>query len=300
MRSYAARRRPDSTCKVVDKIPERNSVICNVMIRSYVNNHLYEDAILMYKITLGSEVSPGHYTFLCVLKACSASDNIRFGVQMHSPAVKKGLDLNLFSGNGLVAMYGKCGNLVEARRVFDGMPFRDIVSWNSLVAGYAQNGRFDEALEVCKEMEMLGVRHDSGTMASLSPAVTDTSVENVMFVNRIFVNMDSKELVAWNVMISIYTNHSMSDEAVELYAEMEARGIEADSITIASVLPSCGDLSALSLGKRIHGFVKLKRMQPNLSVENALIDMYAKCGCLVEARRVFEEMRIKDVVLGLQ
>ncbi|KAL1547248.1 putative pentatricopeptide repeat-containing protein [Salvia divinorum] len=296
MRAYAARRKPDSTRKVFDGIPERNSVICNVMIRSYVNNHLYEDAILMYKITLDSGVSPDHYTFPCVLKACSASDNIGFGVQMHSPSVKKGLDLNLFTGNGLVAMYGKCGNLVEARRVFDGMPFRDIVSWNSLVAGYAQSGRFDEALEVCKEMELLGVKHDSGTMASLSPAVTNTSVENVMFVKRIFVNMDSKELVAWNVMISIYTNNSMSNEAVGLYSEMEARGIEADSITIASVLPACGDLSALSLGKRVHGFVKLKRMQPNLSVENALIDMYAKCGCLVEARRVFEEMRIKDVV----
>ena len=72
---------------------------------------------------------------------------------MHSPAV----NLNLFTGNGLVAMYGKCGSVVEARRVFDGMPFRDIVSWNSLVAGYAQSGRFDLALEVCKEMEMLGV-----------------------------------------------------------------------------------------------------------------------------------------------
>nr|AYM00593.1 pentatricopeptide repeat protein [Salvia miltiorrhiza] len=296
MRAYAACCKPDVTRMVFDRIPERNSVICNVMIRSYVNNHLYEDAILMYKSILSSGVAPDHYTFPCVLKACSASDNIRFGVQMHSPAVKKGLDLTLFTGNGLVAMYGKCGNLVEARRVFDGMPFRDSVSWNSLVAGYAQNGRFDEALEVCEEMELLGVQHDSGTMASLSPAVTYTSVGNVMFVKKIFSNMVRKELVAWNVVIAMYTNNSMPAEAVGLYLEMGAQGIEADSITVASVLPACGDLSALSLGKRIHEYVELKRLRPNLSVENALIDMYAKCGCLLEARKVFEEMKIKDVV----
>lgn len=296
MRAYAACGRPDAARKVFDGIPERNTVICNVMIRSYVNNHLYRDAILMYKAALASGVAPDHYTFPCVLKACSASDNIGFGVQMHSPAVKKGLDLALFTGNGLVAMYGKCGSLVEARRVFDGMPCRDIVSWNSLVAGYAQSGKFDEALEVCKEMELLGIKHDSGTMASLSPAVTNTSVDNVLFVKKIFSNMARKELVAWNVMIAMYTNNSMSTEAVELYSEMEAQGIEADAITIASVLPACGDISALSLGKRIHEYIDSKRLRPNLSIENALIDMYAKCGCLLEARKVFEEMRFKDVI----
>ncbi|KAK6117682.1 hypothetical protein DH2020_048579 [Rehmannia glutinosa] len=180
-----------------------------------------------------------------------------------------------------MAMYGKCGNLVEARRVFDEMPQRDIVSWNSMVAGYAQNGRFDEALEVCKEMDLLGVKPDSGTMASLSPAVTNTSAENVMFVKKIFSEMAKEELVAWNVMIAMYANNSMSSEAIGLYTQMEAHGIEPDAITIASVLPACGDLSAL---------------RPNLSVENALIDMYAKCGCLVDARKVFDEMQIKDVI----
>ncbi|KAH6833855.1 Tetratricopeptide repeat superfamily protein [Perilla frutescens var. hirtella] len=296
MRAYAVCGKPDVTRKVFDRIPDRNNVVCNVMIRSYVNNHLYEDAISMYKSTLASGVMPDHYTFPCVLKACSASDNIQFGVQMHSPALKKGLDLTMFTGNGLIAMYGKCGKLVEARQVFDEMPCRDIVSWNSMVAGYAQNGRFDEALEVCKEMELLCVKHDSGTMASLSPAVTNTSMENVMFVKKIFSNMARKELVAWNVMIAMYTNNSMSTEAVGLYSQMEAQGIEPDTITIASVLPACGDLSALSLGKRIHQYIELKRLQPNMSVENALIDMYAKCGCLLEARKVFEEMQMKDVI----
>ncbi|KAG8390364.1 hypothetical protein BUALT_Bualt01G0075800 [Buddleja alternifolia] len=296
MRAYAAHGKPEITRKVFDEIPERNNVICNVMIRSYVNNHFYKDAILMYKSMVASGVMPDHYTLPCILKACSGSNSLRFGVQIHCPAVKKGLDLTLYTGNGLVAMYGKCGNLVEARRVLDEMPYRDIVSWNSMVAGYAQNGRFDEALEVCKEMESLSVIPDPGTMASLSPAITNTRKENVVFVKKMFLNMAKEELVAWNVMIAVYANNSMSSEAVSLYSLMEAHGLKPDAITIASVLPACGDLSAVSLGKRIHEYVVMKVLRPNLSVENALIDMYAKCGCLQEARKVFDEMQIRDVV----
>ncbi|XP_051116146.1 putative pentatricopeptide repeat-containing protein At3g49142, partial [Andrographis paniculata] len=215
---------------------------------------------------------------------------------IHSPALKKGLDSTLFTGNGLIAMYSKCGSLMEGRRVLDEMPYRDIVSWNSLVAGYAQNRQFDAALEVCKEMEVLGFKPDPGTMASLSPAVTNISGENVAFVKNIFMGMAKKKLVPWNVMIAVYVNNSMSSEAVDLYLQMEANGIQPDDITVATILPACGNLSAASLGERIHKYVQKKRMQPNLLIENALIDMYAKCGCLKEARDVFDYMQIKDVI----
>lgn len=296
MRAYAARGRPDKARRLFDKIPERNTVICNVMIRSYVNNNCYKDAIFMYKSLVSSGVAPDHYTLPCMLKACSGLNDLRFGMQIHCPAVKKGLDLTLFTGNGLVAMYGKCGGLVNARQVLNEMLRRDIVSWNSMVASYAQNGRFDDALEVCKEMESLGVKPDSGTMASLSPAVTNTSAENIVFVRNIFMDMAKEELVAWNVMIAVYANNLMPSEAVGLYLHMQAHGVEPDAITITSVLPACGDLSAVSLGKRIHEYVNMKGLLPNLSVENALIDMYAKCGCLPEARKVFDKMHIKDIV----
>ncbi|GER49799.1 pentatricopeptide repeat-containing protein [Striga asiatica] len=296
MRAYSSRGRPDMTRKVFKEIPERNNVICNVMIRSYVNNHFYGDAILMYKSTLASGINPDHYTLPCLLKAGSSMDNLKLGVQIHCTAVKNGLDLTLFTGNGLVSMYGKCGDLVCARKVFDEMPLKDIVSWNSMVAGYAQTGLFDKALEVCKEMVSLGLKPDPGTMASLSPAVTNTTTENVNFVEKIFSDMAKEELVAWNVMIAVYANNSMSGEAVELYLRMEASRLEPDSITFASVLPACGDLCAVSLGKRIHKYVDIRRLRPNLSVENALIDMYAKCGSLHDARKVFDEMRVKDII----
>lgn len=296
MRAYAAYGEPSLTRQVFDEIPDKNVVFFNVMIRSYVNNHLYCNALLVYKTMANHGFEPDNYTYPCVLKACSGLDDLRVGLQIHGAVVKVGLDLNLFIGNGLVAMYGKCGCLVEARRVLDEMPSRDVVSWNSMVAGYAQNAQFDEALEVCKEMEVLRLKPDAGTMASLLPAVTNTTSNNVSYVKDMFMKLAKKSVVSWNVMVAVYVNNSMPGEAVNLYLQMEECGIEPNAVTIASVLPACGDLSALALGRRMHEYVERKKLRPNLLLENSLVDMYAKCGSLRDAREVFDRMKFRDVV----
>ncbi|KAL1217276.1 putative pentatricopeptide repeat-containing protein [Cardamine amara subsp. amara] len=296
MRAYSALKDVASARKVFEEIPERNVIIINVMIRSYVNNGFYREGIQVFGMMFGFYVRPDHYTFPCILKACSCSGNIVIGKKIHGSATRVGLSSTLFVGNGLVSMYGKCGFLAEARLVLDEMSRRDVVSWNSLVAGYAQNQRFDDALEVCREMESVKISHDAGTMASLLPAVTNTTTENVMYVKDMFFNMGKKSLVSWNVMIGVYMKNAMPVEAVELYSRMEADGFEPDAVSITSVLPACGDTSALSTGKKIHEYINRKKLIPNLLLENALIDMYAKCGCLDRARDVFENMRSRDIV----
>ncbi|KAM7274248.1 hypothetical protein ACFE04_028912 [Oxalis oulophora] len=301
MRAYAARGETGYARHLFDEFTEKNVIFYNVMIRSYNNNYLNFDALVLFRSMLGHGIGPDHYTYPCLLKACSMCGDLRVGLQIHAAVVKVGYDLNLFVGNGLIAMYGKCGCLVEARTVLDGMMSRDIVSWNSLVAGYAQNGKFEYALEVCREMEFSTLQNDkfkpdAGTMASLMPAVTNTSPDNVLYVKEMFMNLEEKTLVSWNVMISVYVNNSMPAEAVELYNQMERKGIEPDSFSIASILPACGDVSALLLGRKIHQCVKRKKLSPNLLLENALIDMYAKCGSLNDARGVFDQMKFRDVV----
>lgn len=93
-----------------------------------MNNHFYQDALVVYKNMATHSIFPDHYTYPCVLKACSGSASLWVGLQIHASVVKVDLDLNLFIGNGLISMYGKCGYLVEACRVLDEMPNRDVVS----------------------------------------------------------------------------------------------------------------------------------------------------------------------------
>ncbi|KAL3498857.1 hypothetical protein ACH5RR_041589 [Cinchona calisaya] len=236
MRAYAACGQTKVTSQIFDKIRERNVVIFNVMIRSYVNNQLYHDAFFLFKSMNSSNTSPDYYTFPCVLKACSASADLRVGLQVHAQVLKMNLDANLYVGNGLIAMYGKCGSLRDARSILDEMPRRNVVSWNSMVAVYAQNGGFNDALEVCKDIQSVGLEPNAGTMASLLPAVSNTSAENVAFVEDMFMKVRGEELVPWNVMIAMYVNNSMPNKAVELYTEMEDRGIEAELFLVFSQL----------------------------------------------------------------
>ncbi|XP_020261626.1 putative pentatricopeptide repeat-containing protein At3g49142 [Asparagus officinalis] len=166
-----------------------------------------------------------------------------------------------------------------------------------MVAGFAQCGHGEEAVEMCREMVERGrVRPDAGTMASVLPAMSGARIEDVGFVRKMFDEMGSRDLVAWNAIIAIYANNSMAAEAVEIFSRMEKIGIESDAVTFASVLPACGVVSALSIGKKIHECIRRKKMFPNLFLENALMDMYANCGCVKDAREVFNGMEGRDVV----
>ncbi|KAF2315520.1 hypothetical protein GH714_039982 [Hevea brasiliensis] len=296
MRAYSACGEPVITRHIFDEITDKNVVLFNVMIRSYVNNHLYRDAFLVYKTMSSQGFDPDMYTYVCVLKASSGSDSLWVGLQVHSAILKFGMNSNLFVGNGLVAMYGKCKCLKEARQVFDEMPRRDVVSWNSMVAGYAQNERFNEALDLCREMEGSKLKPNACTMASLLPAAANTSSDNVFYVKEMFMKLAKTSVISWNVMIAVYVNNTMPKEAMDLYLQMDANGIEPDVVSIVSVLPACGDLSAVTQGRGIHEYAKRKKLIPNLLLENALIDMYAKCGCLRDARAVFDQMQFRDIV----
>ncbi|KAJ7969849.1 Pentatricopeptide repeat-containing protein [Quillaja saponaria] len=114
----------------------------------------------------------------------------------------------MFTSNGLIAMYGNCSGLLEAWQILDEMPNRDVVSWKSMVAGHAQNARFDDALKVCKEMKVLEQKPDADTMASLMPAVTNTSSDIVSNVKGLFMKSDKKSLMSWNVRLAAFMKNS--------------------------------------------------------------------------------------------
>ncbi|KAJ8442077.1 hypothetical protein Cgig2_007915 [Carnegiea gigantea] len=241
IRAYGGCGELGSARNLFDEIPEKNIIFFNVMIRGYVTHLKYQDALCLFKSMSSHVIRADHCTYPCVLKACSGSGNLWVGLQAHAAVYKVGLNLNV------------CWEWIScnARKVLAGMSVKDIVSWNSMVAGYAQKGNFDDALKICREMESMKLRPDAGIRASLLPAVTNTSSENVLFVKGMFEKAADNSLVSRNAMIAVKGDSQIC---------------------------------------------RKKEFLPNLSVENALIDMYAKCGCLEEARGVFDTMRIRDVV----
>lgn len=117
------------------------------------------------------------------------------------------------------------------------------------------------------------------------------------YARKVFDEICERDLVSWNSMISGYSKMGFAREAVGLFMEMRENGFEPDEVTLVIVLGACGDVGDLGLGRWVERFVVEKKMEMNSFVGSALINMYGKCGDLISARRIFDGMAKKDVVI---
>uniref|UniRef100_A0A0E0NS96 Pentatricopeptide repeat-containing protein n=2 Tax=Oryza TaxID=4527 RepID=A0A0E0NS96_ORYRU len=299
IQAYAACAALPAARAVLDASPDRTTVFFNVLLRGLTAASLHRDALLLFASMRpqGHACFPDHYTYPLALKSCAATDGLVLGRQIHSSTARLGLDGNVFVAHSAISMYARCGRPDDAYQMFEEMQYRDVVSWNAMISGFAHAGLFGRAMDVFRELVALQCpKPDAGTMASILPSMGKARVEDIALLKGVFDEMRFKGLISWNAMLAVYTNNEMHVEAVELFMRMQKDGIEPDAVTLATVLPSCGEVSALSLGKRIHEVIKRRRMCSSMLLENALMDMYANCGCLKEARDVFDSMGTRDVV----
>eukprot|EP01018_Ginkgo_biloba_P034730 Gb_12555 [translate_table: standard] len=245
--------------RVFDQMPERDVVSWTVMIAAYSKHEHSEEALTLFNQMKQTNVQPNQFTFASILPACANTVALEQGMEVHEDINRSGFQSDLFVGNALVDMYAKCGSIENARYMFDIMPQRDVVSWSSMIAGYAQNGHLDEAL-------------------------------------KLFQEMSQPNVIPWTAMISGYAQYGHSEEAVEFFRRMQLAGVMPNSKTFASVLPACANLAALEQGKEIHEEMIRSGFESDVFVGNALIDMYAKCGSLENARCLFDNMHEQNIV----
>eukprot|EP01018_Ginkgo_biloba_P030201 Gb_04420 [translate_table: standard] len=315
--------------QVFDKIPKQTVFLWNEMIRGYARNGLCEEAINLYHQMQRVNVEPDNFTFPCVLKACAGLADLQQGKEVHDYIIRRRFESDHFVGNALVAMYAKCGSVKDAHHVFDNMYQRSVVSWNTIIAGYAQNGHPTQALKLLSHMQREGMKPDSVTMASVLPAcgrvgalqqgkeihdyVITSGIESDVFVSsalvdmyakcgsmdmarQLFDKMSKRNVVSWNAMIAGYVQNGHDYEALELFCHMQQAGVKPDSVTIGSTLSACAHLAALQQGKEIHNYIVRKGCDSDVFVGSALLDTYAKCGSLEDAIQVFNRMSEKNVV----
>ncbi|CAL9108088.1 unnamed protein product, partial [Musa textilis] len=204
-----------------------------------------------------------NYAFTAVLKAVAAFPRPKEGENIHSLSLKLGFESENFVLNSLIHMYSVCGFHVAARRVFDLAEdsARDVVSWNSMISGYLQVG--------------CGYIEDA---------------------RKLFDRIPERNVVCWTSMISGYTQSGRFGESIEVFREMQMAGVRADDPTVASVVSSCAQLGAHAQGRNIHKYCDVNNIGELLSVKNALIDMYSKCGDIQRAFEVFQGLARKDVI----
>lgn len=121
-----------------------------------------------------------------------------------------------------------------------------------------------------------------------------TKCEEVGLGRKVFDEMSDRNVVAWSAMIGGYARVGMVNEALEVFRAMQKDGVEPDEVTMVSVISACAMAGALDLGKWLHMFIDKKGIKSDLEVNTALVNMYAKCGCIEKAQGVFEAIPVKD------
>eukprot|EP01018_Ginkgo_biloba_P003095 Gb_21016 [translate_table: standard] len=276
--------------RVFDEMLDRDVCSWTVMIAAYSRHGLGEEALILFDQMKRSGIHPNRFTFASVLPACGNLAALEQGMEIHEEIMRSGFQSDVVVENALVDMYAKCGNIEKARDLFDKMPQRSVVSWNTMIAGYAQNKHFDQALNVFDKMPERDV---VSWNAMISGYAQNGYVDEAL---KLFQKMPRPNVVSWNAIIAGYAQSGHGEEALKFFRQMQLAGVKPDSKTFASVFPACANLAALQEGMEIHEEIVRSGYMLDVFVENALVEMYAKCGRIHKAREIFDKMSQRNAV----
>ncbi|KAK7309848.1 hypothetical protein RJT34_06916 [Clitoria ternatea] len=246
-------------CRVFEHIHHPTLCICNTIIKSFLRNGNFYSTFHVFTNMLQNGLRPDNYTIPYVLKACAALSSCSLGETIHGYSSKLGLVFDIFVGNSLMTMYCVFGDVVAARHVFDEIPRLSEVSWTVMISGYAKVGDVDSA-------------------------------------RLFFDEAPEKDRGIWGAMISGYVQNSCFKEGLCLFRLMQLNDGAPDESIFVSILSACAHLGALDIGIWIHGYLSRERIPLSIRLSTSLLDMYAKCGNLELAKRLFDSMPGRDIV----
>ncbi|XP_019434005.1 PREDICTED: pentatricopeptide repeat-containing protein At1g62260, mitochondrial [Lupinus angustifolius] len=203
---------------------------------------------------------------------------------------KRRFGRNVVSWNSMMMCYVKAGAIVYARELFDRMKERDTFSWNTMINGYVHISDMEEASKLFSKMP-------SPDALSWNSIVSGyAQIGDLKLAKDFFDRIPHKNLISWNSLIAGYDKHEDYKGAIKLFSQMQLEGERPDRHTFSSVLSVCTGLVDHYLGKQIHQLVT-KNVISDVPINNSLITMYSRCGAIVDACTVFNEMKLyKDVI----
>ena len=276
----------------------------------------------------GGSLSDSLQLYSSLIQQCIGTKSITDITRIQSHALKRGFHQILV--NKLVDAYLKCGRVGYARKVFDEVPHRHIVAWNSMIASYIRNGRSEEAIELYLRMVPDGVLPDEFTFSSVFKAFSDLGlvregrrahgqsvilglgVSNV-FVGSALVDMYAKfgkmrdarlvsdqvvgkDVVLYTALIVGYSHHGEDGESLQVFKDMTRKGIDANEYTLSSILVCCGNLKNVDTGKLIHGLIIKTGLDSAVTSQTSLLTMYSRCGLVGDSLMVFEQLNDPNLV----
>ncbi|XP_075104391.1 pentatricopeptide repeat-containing protein At1g74630-like [Nicotiana tabacum] len=273
--------------------PNPDVFMYNTLIRGESESDSPNNSVSSFARMLRESYSPpDSFSFAFALKAAANLRCLKTGFQLHCQAMVRGLDTHLFVGTTLVSMYGECGFVVFARKVFDEMNEPNVVAWNAIITAYFRGNDLSGAdrlfgLIPCRDLTTWNVMLAGHTKAG-----------DLERAKGLFLRMPSRDDVSWSTMIVGFARNGYFDEALRVFRELVGSGNRSNEVSLTGVLSACAQAGAFEFGKILHAFIEKMGFAWISSVNNALLDTYSKCGNVLMARLVFERMPGKKSIVS--
>ncbi|XP_043708440.1 pentatricopeptide repeat-containing protein At4g15720 [Telopea speciosissima] len=323
---YVRLRRLDDAFQMFEEMPDPNVVSWTSLMSGYIDTGKPQIAFWLFERMIGSSAKPNAFTFATMVNACSVLADIENGRKLHAWIEVLGFQSNLVVCTAMVNMYGKSNNVDDARRIFDVMTYRNIVSWTSMVAAYAQNARSHDALQLFGEFiqfmydppnhfmlasvinacASLGrlvmgkvthavvIRRGHHVNDVVATALVDMYAKCGCFdySDKVFRHMPNPCVIPYTSMIVGAAKHGLGKLSLDLFEEMLERGIRPNDVTFVGVLHACSHSGLVNVGlEHLHSMYKKHGIMPGVKHYMCAVDMLGRAGCLDEAYQLARTIR---------
>ncbi|KAJ4833120.1 hypothetical protein Tsubulata_006223 [Turnera subulata] len=316
--------------QVFDRMSERNEASWNNMMSGFVRAGFYRESFVFFGEMRDLGVRPDGRAVVSLIAACERSGCMfGEGMQVHDFVVKFGMLCDVFVGTSLLQFYGTHGMERDAKKVFEDMPSKNVVSWTALMVAYLDVGDAREVMNLYQSMRCQGVGSSDNTLAAVISScgsledeclghqvlghVVKLGLENNVSVSNslismfgsfgsiekacfVFGGMDGRDTISWNSMISVYVHNGLCEESLSCFYRMRHMHREITPTTLSTLLSGCGSLGNLKWGRGVHCIGVKFGLVSNIFICNTLIGMYSQCGQLVDAELMFQEMVDRDLI----
>ncbi|PWA83276.1 pentatricopeptide repeat (PPR) superfamily protein [Artemisia annua] len=315
--------------QIFSKMEHRDGVSYNTLISGLAQKGLSEKALELYEKMQLDTLKPDSVTVASLLSACASVGDLLKGRQLHSYAIKAGMCADIIIEGSLLDLYVKCSDVKTAHEFFLTTEKENVVLWNVMLVAYGQLGDLHESFRIFSQMQIEGLRPNQYTYPSIlrtctlvgaldlgeqiHSQVVKTGFQPNVYVSSVLIDMYSKhgnldtamkilrrlkerDVVSWTAMIAGYAQHDLFVEALKTFEEMIYQGIRLDNIGFSSAISACAGIQAINQGHQIHGQAVVCGYSSDLSIGNALVSLYARCGSINEAYLAFDKINLKDNV----
>ncbi|KAJ7979787.1 Pentatricopeptide repeat-containing protein [Quillaja saponaria] len=274
-----------------------DTTLWNATIFGLGENDHGEEGLRLYMRMKESGPAPDKATFTSVLTICSNLPSLQFGKQTHAHVVKSGFNCSIAVCNAMTTMYARCGNMQSALLEFSSMSSHDVISWNSIICGFAHHGNGIRALEMFEGMILTDVRPNSITFVGVLSACSHAGL--VDQGKYYFDFMKSKCCIQpasehYTCVVDLLGRYGLIDEAMHFLDRMTADGVEVPASVWGALLGACRNYKNIEIGK-IAGERILDLEPYNSGVYLILAEMYVDCGKKQDAERMWARMKEKGV-----